>query len=130
RRDGAVVDRPRPRQPLPGARRDRGSHAARARGTNRLLLVPAEYPRTATKIVRVSVVLAAGLALLVLVAGAVMFRSPDRLLSTNHIANAGIMGPVEGKHPTCQREETLPAGTSKIVLFLESIFGPKLTVEA
>ncbi|HEY7960537.1 MAG TPA: hypothetical protein VID29_01335 [Solirubrobacteraceae bacterium] len=79
---------------------------------------------------RPPIVLAAGLALVALAMGATMFGKPRRLLDNNAISNSGFLGYAEGSTVGCQENETLPRGTSAVTLFLEAVFGPKVTVTA
>lgn len=80
---------------------------------------------------RIPVVLAAGAAVIAVTVAVTLFRSPSAVIASNSIGNVGYIGTaIGGVSGVCQTDETLPRGTSQITLFLESVFGPKLVVEA
>jgi hypothetical protein len=80
---------------------------------------------------RTRVTLAVSLVLLVAAIGVTLSRSPATVASTNPVISAGTYETVTGGHfGACQRNETLPAGTTAIRLSLDSVLGPRVTVRA
>ena len=77
---------------------------------------------------RTSIVLAAGLALIVALVGVTLVRSPPTPAGTNRVSGYNRLGIAERPVGVCQAGETLPAGTSALRLSLVSIVGPRVAV--
>jgi hypothetical protein len=55
-------------------------------------------------------------------------QSPPVVARSNAVPTLELIGGISGPFETCQRGETLPAGTTAIRLSLESMFGPRVAV--
>ncbi len=77
---------------------------------------------------RTSIVLAAGLALIAVLIGVTLARSPPTLAGTNGVPAERPVGIAEVAIGACQAGETLPAGTSAIRLSLIAIVGARVSV--
>jgi hypothetical protein len=76
------------------------------------------------------VALAVGLALTVLAVLAVLAHSPDSVARANGIAAQDPLGQFSGRAKLCQTGESLPRGTSAIVISLSAFHGPRVAAQA
>lgn len=75
------------------------------------------------------IAVAAGLALIVLALGAVLAHSPASVARSNGIPTQDPLGAGRGSATVCQAGETLPRGTTAIVVSLSAYHGPRLSAE-
>jgi hypothetical protein len=80
------------------------------------------------EIVRTSIVLATGLALIASAVGVTLAGSPSTLAGTNAVPAASILAASTSEIGACQSGETLPAGTTAIRLSLSAIIGARVSV--
>jgi hypothetical protein len=86
--------------------------------------------RTKAEIVRIKLVLAAGLALIALAVFVVLLHSPSTVAATNGIGpNTELVGTTSSIR-VCQAGETVPASTVAIRLSIEATTGPRVSVKA
>lgn len=84
-----------------------------------------------TQALRTRIALAIGLALLIPAIGVTLSRSPATVSGANPIKSVGTYETVTGGlFEACQRNETLPAGTTAIRLSLDAILGPRIKLRA
>lgn len=78
---------------------------------------------------RIKIVLAAGLALIAVVAAARLLHAPSTVASTNGAAPVRPLMATLGEAAACQSAETVPAGTTAIRLPIAATTGPSVSVE-
>lgn len=79
---------------------------------------------------RIKIVLVTGLALIALAVLLVLLHSPSTVIATNGIAPNSLLGVAKEGIEACQKDETLPAGTSAIRLQVTATTGPRVSVQA
>jgi hypothetical protein len=79
--------------------------------------------------VRIKIVLAAGLVLTALAFGVVLAKKPAVLAAGNGVAPTSLIGVAKTDTAVCQTEARLPAGTSAIRIALDAVTGPRVNVE-
>jgi hypothetical protein len=78
---------------------------------------------------RTRVVLAGGFAVLIAALLATLSGSPSVVARSNSVATTeGFESVSEGLYKGCQRDETLPRGTTAIRLSLDSVLGPRVAL--
>jgi Predicted membrane protein (DUF2142) len=76
----------------------------------------------------VRTVLAVELALIAITAAIVMFGGPVQTLANNGVGYSSIIAAGNGGATVCQTGETLPRGASSLLLGLQAVVGPRVTV--
>jgi hypothetical protein len=79
--------------------------------------------------IRTSIVLAAGLLLIVVVLGVTLSRAPRVLAGENSVPNETEIADLRGAARLCQTGESLPAGTSALRIGLNMALGTRMYVE-
>lgn len=78
---------------------------------------------------RIKIVLAAGLTLSAIVGLMVLLHSPATVAATNGVQPTTTLATASADISVCQSNETLPARASAILLQLNAVVGPRVTVK-